>query len=455
MSFFNTISLKYFLTFLLFCFGTLSFAQQKPLANSIDNFEESKEILWKDYLKDVQNLVDLKKEFDVRALKFEDKIMRFSLNTIGVEPKDGYPLYIALHGGGQGPSIFNDFQWRDMQTYYLASVKTGIYIATRGITDTWKLHWEDKSFPLYDKLIESAILFNHVDPNKIYILGFSAGGDGVYQITPRMAARFAAANMSAGHHNWVTFDNLHNTPLLLQVGELDSAYDRNKVAVENYLILNGLANKYGSGFIHNVFVHYKGSHNSWRDNDPTYSPQVIIKNPEAWLKQGDRSTDSINTNAIDWMSHYTRNPLAEKIVWDLSVGAESRTYQTGALLNHSEKLAKPYELFHWLDVSQNLVYPKSGKLVVEISKTENAIKVLKVKDVTKFRVLLNPNLLDLNKAISVFVNNQLIGTVTAKEELSVMKRTLLERSDKNEIYDAEIMLNFNNNNNRWEINSTN
>ena len=41
----------------------------------------------------------------------------------------------------------------------------------------------------------TAIVFEDVDPNRVYLLGYSAGGDGVYQLAPRMADRFAAASM--------------------------------------------------------------------------------------------------------------------------------------------------------------------------------------------------------------------------------------------------------------------
>ena len=73
------------------------------------------------------------------------------------------------------------------------------------------------------------ILCHSVDPNRVYLLGYSAGGDGVYQITPRMADRWAGANMSAGHPNGVGLVNLYHVPFVIQVGECDSAYNRNKV----------------------------------------------------------------------------------------------------------------------------------------------------------------------------------------------------------------------------------
>lgn len=427
----------------------------KGLEVDSTNFNKIKKELWNQYVKDVQNLASLKKEYHGRALKFSDKTMRFSLEKRGTEPVEGYPLYIALHGGGATSSDMNDSQWEDMKTYYKGSVTAGIYVATRGITDSWMLHSENESYPLYDKLIESAILFDHVNPNRVYILGFSAGGDGVYQIAPRMANRFAAANMSAGHHNGITFDNLYNTPFLMQVGENDSAFNRNKVAAENNIAFNKLNTKYGSGFIHDLFIHYNGSHNSWRDNDVSRRDQRVIADPVDWLN-GNRKTKTQNSNAIDWLNQYSRQPLPNKLVWDLSVGTLSRSYQTGSgiLSNKGDKktiLAQPETLFYWLDVSPSKKYPEKGKLVVEIDKSINTIIISEIKDIDKFRILLNPDLLDLSAPVHVEWNGHLIGTINVTQKIEIMNRTLLERSDINQIFDGEIILTFNQETGSFEI----
>jgi hypothetical protein len=419
------------------------------------NFNQTKEELWTNYQHDAQSLTDLKEEYELRALKLNDKTMRFSLEKRGVEPTDGYPLYIALHGGGNAPASLNDSQWEDMKSYYHASVNEGIYVATRGITNSWKLHSEDDSYPLYDKLIESVILFDHVNPNRIYILGFSAGGDGVYQITPRMADRFAAANMSAGHHNWIKFDNLHNTPFMIQVGENDGAYKRNTVAAENNLALNQLAVKYGSGYIHDTYIHYHGSHNSWRDNDASRRLQTVINDPIAWLN-GQRATKQVNSNAIDWLNQYTRDPAPSKLVWDLSVDANHRTYQTGAAMlavqgDAETKLGVPNTLFYWLDVSVAESYPEKGKIVAKIDRSSNSIYISKIENISKFRILLNPDLLDLTNEINVVVKGKLIQRVKVTESTATMKRTLFERSDKNRIYDAEIILSWNDTDKKWVV----
>ena len=439
--------------------NNLSFSQlvneKTQLNTQTISFDENKNDLWNKYIKEVQKLSILKAEYDQRALKFQNKTMRFSLEKIGSAPKDGYPLYIALHGGGSAPSSVNDSQWEAMKSYYRKSVQNGIYVAPRGISDSWMLHSENESYPLYDKLIEGAILFDGVNPNRVYLLGFSAGGDGVYQVTPKMPARFAAANMSAGHNNGLTFDNLYNTPFLLQVGEMDSAYNRNKLTAQNYITLNNLQAKYSGGFINDAFIHYNGSHNSWRDNDSSRNAQRVITDPIKWLA-GNRDTKYINSNAIDWLNNYTRTSTPTKIVWDLSVAANSRTYQTGAAVlanegDNTTQLAKPASLLYWLDVSVADQYPSNGKLIVEAIKETNTIHIVEVSNIERFRILLNPNLLDLSQPIKITIQDNLIATVNVKDEMAIMARTLLERSDKEQIYNAQITLAYDKNTQHWDV----
>jgi poly(3-hydroxybutyrate) depolymerase len=43
---------------------------------------------------------------------------------------------------------------------------------------------------MYDRLIENMIIFEDIDPNRVYFLGYSCGGDGVYQIAPRIVLAF-------------------------------------------------------------------------------------------------------------------------------------------------------------------------------------------------------------------------------------------------------------------------
>ena len=78
-------------------------------------------------------------EQTVHILTHDGHSMKFMMD---IKPPDekGYPLYITLHGGGAGKEG-NDHEWNTMFSYYSQSVNHGIYIAVRGITDTWDMHF--------------------------------------------------------------------------------------------------------------------------------------------------------------------------------------------------------------------------------------------------------------------------------------------------------------------------
>ena len=262
-------------------------------------------------------------------------------------------------------SCFPCGQWNHMKGLYAGSVKSGIYLAPRGISNGPGLHAETNSFPLYDRLIENMILFEGVDPNRVYLLGYSAGGDGVYQTSPRMADRFAAANMSAGHHNSVNPTNLHNLPFLLQVGENDRAYGRHRATVNYYLRMNDLERAHPGSYLHDVYVHAGRGH-GFNDRG---GAQAVMANPEGWMHQGDRTTKSIDTNAIRWLSGHTRNPLPEKVIWELSTRAPMRWFGGEQPDGKSFWLSNSRgRQFYWLDLTKGDI---SGTIVARIDRPTN------------------------------------------------------------------------------------
>ena len=157
--------------------------------------------------------------------------MPFDYRIYGAKPAAGYDLYISMHGGGNAPSEVNSSQWRNQiklaQGYKPAE---GLYVAPRAPTDTWNLWHEAHIDGLFERLIQNLIVLEKVNPDRVYLMGYSAGGDGVYQLAPRMADHLAAASMMAGHPNEASPLSLRNLPFAIQVGANDGAYNRNAVA---------------------------------------------------------------------------------------------------------------------------------------------------------------------------------------------------------------------------------
>ena len=298
-------------------------AQETPESSAIDlgAIGQARAAAW-DVFRE-QKLADkrLKAETAERAMKFGDATMRYTLQVIGDKPENGYPLYIAMHGGGSDDTPdLNDEQWAEMGVYYSDDLECGVYVAVRGVRDTWDTHFNPESYPLYDRLISYMILTQDVDPNRVYLEGFSAGGDGVWAISTRMPDRFAAANMSSGHPNGVPLYNLHQLPMQLQAGEFDTDYDRNTVTAQYGLKLDELQKEYG-GFKHRTLVHYDCGHNY---EDSVREPIPVMTDVAAWLEKGDRTHEDVDSFPPDYMDAFVRDPLPKSVIWDLSTRAESR-----------------------------------------------------------------------------------------------------------------------------------
>lgn len=353
-----------------------------------------------------------------KAIRIGGKVMRYALFRVGEKPKDGYPLYIALHGGGGAPTRLNDSQWRQMQAYYRASVKSGIYVAPRGMTDTWNLHFVAESYAAYDRLIENMILFEGVDPDRVTLTGFSAGGDGVYQLAPRMADRWAAANMSAGHPNGVSPGNLLNVPFQLQVGEVDRAYNRNQEAAKYAARLAALAKEHPGGYEHRCNIHVGRPHN-FPDNDPKRRPYRVIADPKAWLNQADRTSAERDTNAITWLERHERDPHPSLILWETKVGAASR--------------GRRDQLRYWLDRGEDT----AERIVARLETAKNRVVVEACGSYLK--ILLSEKMVDLAKPVIVTIGGR-DHRVRPKASRSVMERTLRERGDPSLLFEAEVTI---------------
>ena len=363
-----------------------------------------------------------RKETEIHSMTYGDAEMKYTVSVIGEPEENGYPVYIALHGGGGAPRELNDSQWEHMQIYYRDSVKCGIYVAPRGVRDTWNTHFNDESYFLYERLIENLSIYENIDTNRVYLMGYSAGGDGVYQISPRLADRFAAVNMSAGHPNGVSLTNLYNTPISLQCGENDTNFNRHRETARSAGRLKELSEIYQSdaseaGYLHTVLIHISRGHGI-RDNDAERSLQTVIGNPDEWLQGADPIPENTNTNAVDFLNQYTRNPLPERIVWDLSVRSHGS------------------DTFYWLRASEDV---REGIVVVNYDKAANTFHVEKNTAKGDVFIMVNDEMADLFAPITVASASQSVScTVTPSPDY--MKKTISERWDKNMIFTAEIPL---------------
>jgi hypothetical protein len=343
----------------------------------------ARELLWKAHAALIEK--DRAAEVKDRVLKDGKLEMPFAYTTFGKKPANGRSLWISLHGGGGAPAKVNDQQWENQKKLY--TIEEGIYLAPRAPTNTWNLWHEGHIDRLFDRLIEDLIVLEGVDPDRVYVLGYSAGGDGVYQLAPRMADRWAGAAMMAGHPNGVSLLSLRNVPFALQVGANDSAYNRNKVGKEYGEQLEKLRKDDPKGYEHFVKIYEGKGH---------------------WMDREDKA-------ALPWMAKFTRNPVPDRVVWK----------QTGT----------PHERSYWLAVPPKeakgdaLVIARRDGQVIEITSAEKVAKVL---------IRLDDRMADLDKAVRVTHAGKELFAGIPPRTVGVMVKTLAGRGDPRLVFDAEI-----------------
>jgi poly(3-hydroxybutyrate) depolymerase len=242
-------------------------------------------------------------EADGYTLKFRTLSFEGGEGTQCVAPcaaDDGRarPLFISMHGGGGVAPELNDQQWANqVKLGHTYAPQEGIYLAPRAPTNEWNCWHRAEVDVLLARLIAAFVAAGTADPDRIYLMGYSAGGDGVYALSPRMANRLAAAAMMAGHPNGISLAGLRNLPFTIHMGANDSAYNRNTVAMQYGEMLDAMQADDRGGYVHETVIHPGKGH--WMDNE-----------------------DRV---AVPWMEQFTRETAPNRVVWPLQ-GVIPRTF---------------------------------------------------------------------------------------------------------------------------------
>ena len=74
--------------------------------------------IWDEYVRSQSSDSTRIAEMRGSAISFGGVTMRFTCFVIGRPGNNGYPLFIAMHGGGAGSAQINDQQYEHMKSYY-------------------------------------------------------------------------------------------------------------------------------------------------------------------------------------------------------------------------------------------------------------------------------------------------------------------------------------------------
>jgi poly(3-hydroxybutyrate) depolymerase len=319
-----------------------------------------------------------------------DYSMPFKLSVTGSPAPGGRSLYISLHGGGNTAAERNDGQWRNQMRLY--APPEGVYFVPRSAVNDWNMWFQPHIDALFDMVIETAVTELGVNPDKVYLLGYSAGGDGVYRLAPRLADRWAATSMMAGHPGDVSPLNLRNTPFMIWMGANDSAYNRNTEAAKFGERLDALHRADTEGYLHETH---------------------IVAGKAHWMER-------VDTAALPWLAQFVRNPLPSKIVW--------------------RQDDVPHSSFYWLSVPESEA--KKGQMAV-VEREGNTF-IVHYNDYESLTIGVNDEMIDFDKPVRIISCGRIVFNGKLKRTIADISESVSRRRDKHLMFSAHVRLGIKN-----------
>ncbi len=323
--------------------------------------------------------------WDSMTIRHNGLRMPFGYKIYGEKPADGRSLYISMHGGGNAPADLNTQQWRNQ--LFLYAPAEGVYVAPRAAVDDWNMWFRPHIDTLFTKLIRAAVLKADVNPDKVYLMGYSAGGDGVYRLAPRLADHWAAAAMMAGHPGESSPLNLRNIGFTLWMGGNDGAYDRNNLARYYAEKLDSLQAADPEGYVHDVHIQKGYGH---------------------WMERAD-------TLAVEWMSHFRRTPYPDRVVW-------------------RQEESNLREAFYYLSVPLD---EAEGGMEVRVDKDGNVFDIVR-NDYSALRIWLNDEMIDFSLPVEVRIDGRRVFRGKLERHERLIRHTVTHRSDPRYIFSAAL-----------------
>jgi len=355
--------------------------------------------------------------------KIDDKYtMPYVVHEKGAKPKDGWPLIIAMHGGGgTNKKLDHPHAWsvnsREWNAQLSLSAKqypnNAIYFVPRMVDDNNGRWWRDFNVTAFNAMIKHAIAHWDVNPNRVYILGISEGGYGTEVLASWMPEKFAAANgMACGSNTSVRVENLRNVPFRTDVGEHDTAFGRIKNVRTRHKLLGELRTKDPQGYLNSINVQAGRGHRIKYSDGPAWVMQHTRNpHPERVVYYGSRNDKAFRHGAY-WLE--VKSDLGRKHSF-LEATSKENVISISAKVTKSDG---PYQSPEWQAPLKD-----QGELI-EASGTE-------------LRIWLHEKLIDFSKPVTVKINGK-EQQVKVKPSAEALKASIQKFGDPNYAYPAFI-----------------
>jgi len=313
---------------------------------------------------------------------------------LGKTRGENLSLLVLLHSGGPTtPSNpVNDRTWEGLSRYRGAPFD--LLAMPRVWNDTTGAGWVRESGPVaVAAMIDEIRRAYPVDPNRIYLWGYSMGGYGTCWIGSLEPDRFAAVGiLAAGHSSGGARPvNLLHVPVTVHIGERDQASDH----VGSARRLRDALGAFREAFPKGYACRYR--------EYPGVGHQLPM---------------SARTESFAWMKKFRRDPLPRTVVWE---PFSPKRYPTH----------KPY--YYWLHIED----PRDGMRIEAKLPGENRVTVT-TRRVSRFTVFLNDRLVDPKKAVVVSVDGRIAHRGVLEPSLTAIVESMDAKEDPEQVFTMRV-----------------
>lgn len=341
--------------------------------------------------------------------------MPYYWGTKGERPEAGYPLFLYLHGSGPKDAEWMT-GWKLSQKFDDAPSAYFIpQIPNEGGYYRW---WQKAKLYAWEKLFRQALLTDSINPNRLYCFGISEGGYGSQRLAAYYADYLAAAGPMAGGEPLINApaENYMHIGYSMLTGAEDTGFYRHVLTRYTREALDSLEKRYPAYYRHRIELIPGHGHGI------DYSPTT------PWLKQ------------------FVRNPQPKEFIWEHFEmdGIYRKGFYNLAVVERSNRQPGERTVYtlhtenNRIDLTvRNVTYQTTEKdphwgIGLKFQRTYTPAQTGKI------RIYLSPELVDLDRKVTVYVNGKKAFEGKARLCVDDLINSCLTFTDPERLFPASI-----------------
>ena len=327
--------------------------------------------------------------------------MNFYLGVKGDMPKDGYPVFLYLHGSGP-----REHEWANgLRLAKMFQDGPSMYIVPQIPQEgAWYRWWQRSKQWTWERILRILMSMPEVDKNRIYVFGISEGGYGSQRLASFYADYWAAAGPMAGGEPLINapVENLTHVPLSFLTGDKDYMFYRHLLTKTTGEKLDSMQRLFPNEYKHRVELIPDKGHSI--DYTPT----------------------------TPWLAQHKRNAQPRHFIWEnLEMdGLKRNAFYNLQVLEETDAYRTRYEFTANADNSIDIKVD-GVKYNATWKDPHWGIDMLFSKDLTpaqhgNLRVFLAGQLVDLKKKVTVRINGKQVfcGKVKSSKKTRKLSQEL-------------------------------